>query len=113
MKNLSVFLFFAAVFLLVPGVSEGSDGSIVAWGNNDYGQSNVPVPNEGFVAVAAGGHHNLGLKADSSIVAWGRNISGQCNVPAPNESFVVIAGGNYHSLGLKTDGSIEAWGHND
>jgi hypothetical protein len=40
-----------------------ADGSMVAWGRNNYGQSNVPAPNGGFVAVAAGDQHNLGLKA--------------------------------------------------
>ena len=41
-----------------------ADGSIVAWGNNGYGQTNVPAPNSGFVAVAAGGEHSLGLQAN-------------------------------------------------
>jgi len=38
------------------------DGSIVAWGYNDYGQCNVPSPNSDFVAVAAGYSHSLGVK---------------------------------------------------
>ena len=50
-----------------------ADGSIVAWGDNCDGQCNVPAPNSGFVAVAAGTFHSLGLKADGSIVAWGDN----------------------------------------
>ncbi|MCX7000933.1 MAG: hypothetical protein NT106_11680, partial [Candidatus Sumerlaeota bacterium] len=88
-------------------------GSIVAWGWNDDGQCNVPSPNSGFVAVAAGAWHNLGLKGDGSIVAWGRNDYGQCNVPSPNSGFVVVAAGAWHCLGLKGDGSIVAWGDND
>ena len=39
------------------------DGSIVAWGDPNYGQCDVPAPNSGFVAVAAGWIHSLGLKA--------------------------------------------------
>jgi len=113
MKNLSVLLFSAAVFLLVPGVAEGSDGSIVAWGANWFGQCNVPAPNEDFVAVAGGGVHSLGLKEDGSIVAWGSDEHGQCTVPAPNTGFVAVSGGAGHSLGLKADGSIVAWGWND
>jgi len=104
-----------------------ADGSIVAWGRNETGECNVPEPNTGFVAVAAGGgvHHpggfegevisgySLGLKADGSIVAWGDNISGQCNVPEPNQEFVTLAAGSYHSLALKADSSIVAWGGNE
>jgi hypothetical protein len=88
-------------------------GSIVVWGNNEFGQCNVPAPNSGFVAVAGGGSHSLGLKADGSIVAWARNDYGQCDVPAPNSGFVAVAGGGYYGLGLKADGSIVAWGRND
>jgi len=40
-----------------------SDGSIVAWGDSEYGQTNVPVPNADFIAVAGGADHSLGLKA--------------------------------------------------
>jgi alpha-tubulin suppressor-like RCC1 family protein len=104
---------------LVAGARAGAaacgqnDGSIVAWGDNRSGQCNVPPPNSGFVAVAAGGYHSLGLKPDGSIVAWGNNYDGQCNVPPPNSGFVAVAAGDRHSLGLKADGSIEAWGDND
>jgi alpha-tubulin suppressor-like RCC1 family protein len=91
-----------------------SDGSIVAWGYNGYGECNVPSPNAGFVAVAGGWDHSLGLKSDGSIVAWGADYAGQCNVPPPNTGFVAIAAGDLYSLGLKSDGSIVAWGgHNE
>jgi len=89
-----------------------ADGSIVAWGLNDYGQCNIPEPNSGFIAVAAGDYHSLGLKADGSIVAWGLNDKGQCNLPSPNSSFIAISAGYQHSLGLKQDGSIVGWGSN-
>lgn len=94
-------------------------GAIVAWGDKGMGQCDVPSPNTGFVAVAAGFHHSLGLRADGSILAWGGNTdvfgyyAGQCDVPLPNTDFVGIAAGWFHTLGLKTDGSIEAWGWND
>ncbi len=83
-----------------------SDGSVVTW------DTDVPSPNSGFVAIAAGGSHRLGLKFDGSIVAWKSNISGQCNIPSPNRDFVAISAGMAHSLGLKSDGSIVAWGNN-
>jgi hypothetical protein len=92
---------------------------IIAQGWNSAGQCNVPAPNSGFVDVAGGRVHSLGLKADSSIVAWGYNDSGQCTVPPPNASFVAVAGGvgtagggGDHSLGLKADGTVVGWGDN-
>jgi hypothetical protein len=39
------------------------DGSIVAWGDSTFGQCIVPAPNCGFVGVAGGVYHSLGLKA--------------------------------------------------
>jgi len=89
-----------------------SSGSIVAWGDNFYGQCDVPSPNKGFIAISAGWMHSLGLKANGSIVAWGDNENGQCTVPSPNSDFIAVAAGSAHSLGLKADGSIVAWGDN-
>ena len=84
----------------------------MAWGYNNDGQCNLPEPNTGFIAVAAGFFHNLGLRANGSIVAWGDNAYGMCNVPEPNTGFVAVSAGYLHSLGLKADGSIKAWGYN-
>jgi hypothetical protein len=94
-------------------LGQKSDGTMVAWGFNNWGQCDVPAPNAGFVAVAAGYYHSLGLTSDGTIVAWGRNTEGQCDVPAPNADFVALAAGAYHGLGLKSDGTIVAWGCND
>ena len=85
----------------------------MAWGYSGHGQCVVPEPNTGFIAVAAGELHSLGLKSDGTIVAWGDNFWTQCDVPDPNSDFVAVAGGGFHSLGLKSDGTIVAWGRND
>ncbi len=57
----SVFAVLTVLFLLLAGVSADPFWSIVAWGRNDYGQCNVPSPNESFVALAVGDWHSLGL----------------------------------------------------
>ncbi|MAE66785.1 MAG: hypothetical protein CMJ18_21155 [Phycisphaeraceae bacterium] len=80
------------------------DGSLFAWGWNDYGQCDVPA-GHGFVAIAAGHFHSLALRSDGSIVAWGR----RADAPAGRD-FVAITAGAHHSLALKADGAIVGWG---
>jgi len=87
-----------------------SDGSIVAWGNNDAGQTNAPAGNA-FVAVAAVGSHGLALQSTGSLAAWGYNDAGQTDVPSGTD-YIAVAGGANSSLALKSDGSIVAWGEN-
>ena len=59
-----------------------SDGTVVAWGWNAYGQATVPTGLADVIAIAAGGDHSLALKSDGTVVAWGDNSSGQSTVPA-------------------------------
>jgi alpha-tubulin suppressor-like RCC1 family protein len=55
-----------------------NDGSVVAWGDNFYGQTTVPVAAQsGVTAIAAGGYHTMALKNDGSVLAWGQNYFGQ------------------------------------
>ena len=58
-----------------------TDGTVVAWGDNDNGECTVPAGLSGVVAVAAGDAHSLALKSDGTVVAWGSNAYGQRNVP--------------------------------
>ena len=102
---------FACILFAALGVeaAQAQDGSIVAFGRNVEGQCDVPAPNVGFVAVAAGWAYSLGLKSDGSIVAWGDNSYDRA-VPTPNSEFVAVAAGELFSLGLRGCGSIAAWG---
>jgi len=86
-------------------------GEIVAWGDNRYGQCNVPDGKD-FIAISAGYDHAVALLADGSLVAWGGKAYGQCNVPNGND-FIKVATGQWHSLAMKSDGSLVAWGWND
>jgi alpha-tubulin suppressor-like RCC1 family protein/subtilisin family serine protease len=114
-----------------------SDGTVWAWGSNQYGQVGVqeqfnvfrtrPVqlPGlNGFIAVAAGGMHSLALKSDGTVWAWGANGSGQVGngtfthaVYAPAQvqgisNVKAIAAGPDYSLAVKTDGTVWGWGAN-
>jgi uncharacterized repeat protein (TIGR02543 family) len=83
-------------------------GSVVAWGDNTYGQCNV---SRGLTNVVASGfHHSLALKADGTVVGWGENDFGQTNPPAGLSNVAAIAAGWGTSLALKRDGTLEEWG---
>ena len=78
-------------FLGVPGQMDTSNPQIVAWGDNTYGQCDVPmrfnpvVDSLKIVSIDAGSKHTV-VAYDSSgiikIAAWGNNEYGQINVPS-------------------------------
>jgi alpha-tubulin suppressor-like RCC1 family protein len=90
-------------------------GSVVAWGNNEYGQTTVPLAaKSGVTAIAAGAYHTVALKTDGTVLAWGYQIVPQTHVPvAAQNGVTAIAAGTWHTLALKTDGSVVAWGNNE
>lgn len=87
------------------------DGTVVAWGDNAYGQTDVPISLSNVVAIAAGYYHSLALRADGTVLAWGLNNNGQTNLPAGLGNVVAIASGGYHNLALRADGTVTAWGN--
>jgi alpha-tubulin suppressor-like RCC1 family protein len=87
-----------------------ADGTVLAWGDNTYGQCNVPAGLADVVAISAGAYHSLALKADATVVAWGLNTSSQCTVPAGLGQIVAISAGETHSLALRADGTVTGWG---
>ena len=109
-----------------------SDGSLLAWGSNDYGQlgngsAGVAVNTtpqsigNNFTAIAAGLYHSAALKGDGSLWTWGYNGSGQLGDGSTTISaspqqvgsgFIAVSAGFYHTLALKSDGTVWAWGYN-
>ncbi len=112
-----------------------SDGTILAWGQDQYGQLGndstkedqlLPVPvsmASNIVAIAAGNSHSLALKSDGTILSWGNDYSGQIGndalfsgeFPTPivvidASNIIAIAAGGTHSLALKSDGTMLSWG---
>jgi len=102
----------------VVGVSAGtyfslavcSDGSVVSWGYNQYGQlgnngttnTNAPVlvnttsgtsalNGKTVVAVSAGAYHSVALCSDGTVAAWGYNNTGQLGNNTTTNSTVPVA----------------------
>ena len=60
-----------------------AEGRVVAWGNNDVGQTSVPVAAlTDVVKIAAGFFSSIALKKDGTIITWGDNKADSQNPPA-------------------------------
>ena len=86
------------------------DGSVIASGDNDRGQTDVPAGLKDVTAVAAGYGHSLALRDDGTVVAWGNSARGATDVPDGLTDVTAIAGGGGHSVALRRDGTVVAWG---
>ncbi|MEA4854734.1 MAG: chromosome condensation regulator [Christensenella sp.] len=87
-------------------VAVKGDGTVVAAGNNDYGQCDVEDWRD-IKQVAAGSMHTVGLKKDGTVVATGRNNYGQCNVEDWKNVKQITAGGGC-TIALMEDGTVKA-----
>ena len=93
-------------------VKASTVSTVVGWGWNYYGQTNIPSDLTDVVAIAAGSSHTLVLKSDGTVVGWGLNTAGQSTVPDDLTGVVAISAGLAHSLALKSNGTVVAWGNN-
>lgn len=89
------------------------DRSLLSWGANTYGQSNIPATAIDIVDISAGAYHSLALKLDGTVIAWGANDAGQSSVPDSLSSVRAISAGARHSLALTSVGSVVGWGDNE
>ena len=110
-----------------------SDGTIVSWGLNAYGQlgngQGALRPSPGRVegidqvtAVAAGTAFTLALRANRTVWAWGTNLFGQLGngtkrssshpvqVKGIGGTVTSIAAGDKFALAVTSDNKVWAWG---
>ena len=92
-------------------VGVNADGTVVATGDNKYGQCEVSEWRD-IVAVAVGERHTVCLHSDGTVVAAGRNVDGQCNV-SDWTNIIAICAGEYHTVGLRSNGTVVATGYNE
>jgi Regulator of chromosome condensation (RCC1) repeat len=85
-------------------------GSVVAWGDNTFGQTNLPAGLTNVVQISSRGVHTLALLANGTVKAWGLNQSGQAGVPSSLTNVVQVAAGTHHSLALINNGTVIGWG---
>jgi len=109
----------------------GDDGSVWAWGQNDYGQLGIGNNSEqltpvkinsltNIAAVAVGDNHSLALDKDGSVWAWGKNdlyqlgndstINSNIPIKIITGNIKDISSAANYSLALKKDGTVLGWG---
>lgn len=87
-------------------------GVVIAWGDNDEGETDVPAGLDSVIAIAAGWYHSMAVTGAGKVVAWGSNARGLLDVPAGLTGVTAVAAGQYHSLALTVAGTVAAWGGN-
>lgn len=87
-----------------------ADGSAIGWGDNRYGQSDVPAIARNLSAIAVADNHSLALTNDGIVLGWGDTTSGKSNVPPLGQKAVSIAASNYNSFAVLEDGKVVGWG---
>src|SRR5438067_53161 len=92
--------------------ASGGTTSVVVWGENSFGQTNVPSGLTNGIALACGDEHCAVLKSDGKITAWGYNGYGQANPPAFISNMVTVACGGDGTMSLRSNGTVFAWGYN-
>ena len=99
-----------------PGVPVAAErgGTVIAWGDNEYGQTTLPASlvSKTITAVSAGELHSLALTADGTVIGWGNNWFEQARTPASlaGKTLTAIAAGGFHSLALTSEGTVVGWG---
>ena len=90
------------------------DGRVTGWGNNAFGQTNIPIDiGTGAAGVSAGAYHSLALLKNGRVTGWGYNFYGQNTIPTGiGTGAAQISAGQNHNLALLKDGRVTGWGNN-
>ncbi|MCY4581063.1 MAG: RCC1 domain-containing protein, partial [Chloroflexi bacterium] len=48
-----------------------TDGSIMCWGDNDYGQVSDRPTSGSFTQISSGDNHTCALRNDGAVICWG------------------------------------------
>ena len=106
MKTSAKCLLFVLAALMVQGANLArAGGTVVAWGYNYFGQTNVHPELTNVVEIAAGDDFSAALQDSGPVKVWG-------NLPATAglSNALAIAGGGLFCLALHVDGTVLSCG---
>jgi hypothetical protein len=85
---------------------------VVVWGDNSYGQTNMPPGLTNVIAIGANFYNNIVLRSDGTLAIWG-NMNGlylPTNSAAGVSNVVEVSAGYNNELVLKSNGKPFMWG---
>ncbi len=121
-------------------IALAKDGTVWAWGQNDFGQLGdgstnarvapvqVKTKDKSYLSdveeVAAGKYFSLARTKENKVLAWGSNFYGQLGNESNEDSFAPvevsglakvasISAYNNHAMALTEDASVFTWGRNN
>ena len=83
-------------------------GRLICWGDNRYGQ--VDVPEGRYLEVSARSSHTCALRESGEAVCWGSNLLGEADAPAG--TFTSVDAGVGHTCAVAQSGELQCWGWN-
>ena len=85
---------------------------LAVWGDNSYGQTNMPPGLTNVIAIGANFYNNIVLRSDGTLTVWG-NLNGiyvPTNSVAGVSNVVEVSAGYNNELVLKSNGKPFLWG---
>ncbi len=89
-----------------------SDGTVVGFGGNADGETNIPSNLYGVTSISAGTGQSLAIVGSQSAIGWGSAGFDVVNVPLPN-AMKSVAEGALVSAVLLPNGTPFSWGNPD
>ena len=90
-------------------------GTLGCWGDNKFGQSDIPSSFDKVSMIALGAHHTCAI-SPRMLACWGLNVKGQTTVPIAFRKAYSVDSCSFHTCALahmKNKNMVGCWGKNE